>query len=693
MPKGMLRVAVLMLPLAVVSCGDATGPEDGAVDASFTTDASSYQPYGIATLRLNGPAPAADVLVDGWLDSTAVVLAVTGDSALAFLVPSVAPGTRTLSFTAAGRDYSGVVQVAAAAAIADPESVIRAATDRGHQLIAGLRAQVWADTSSYVDSASVYALLDMAADSLAAAEASLASLSAEEKAVVAQFLAANFPLIDPAAVSSLAMAAPSWMPLRCAEMVDAAEASVADVYQCLWVEMARGWVHVGGAFVVGKLAAMLPFPANAIGVGLATGYALTELGGFMHALTGIVAVHGLFVWDLFGAAGDATLAVLDNAATSVEDYVRVEVFGQDPNRVGSMRVTEAASQGMSVLTDDRPVTFSFAPRIRNVQPGDDDAPFGWLSAGLSVLDRYNSIARRLGERFVVDLRPASSSWMPAVPHDRVSVEVVQNDAVRVLEQGGAGDRVTVRFGTDRTTTQTFAYDVVYASGVYPPLRVRYHAELRPQPPYELAFRDGPIVPDTLRLAGGFWHYFDIRDGDGSPLPAEHYVPYAELANNTNTAVSLDSRYGDRTFDFGALIPDGSTFARTDVDVIVHADNGDGSTSQITIRRLTLEVVDSAAWYHNRSVGGWTVEDYGYDDIVDATEYWTLNADGTGRRASPYYGTMAVDWYVERAMTADVVTYNLVVEWGDCCGQAVPLATPQAPHEYSVSGNRFVVTQD
>ena len=609
-------VTVLVAVLAAgCSEGGSTGPESGA---AFVADASSYRPHAVASLVLNGAASPEGVVVNGMLGGTPVTLLSSSDSTMLVMMPET-PGTHVLEFTVGSRTYRGSLTVAAAQRVADPAAFLDAA---GRMLEAQLDAMAAVASSAGPlagDSAAAVRLLAEGRDSLASFRTQLAQLEPAQQQQVADIISANLAEEDRARVFGVAAGASpgaaNLIPTWCA----VAGMTPLEKYTCTWgafgTSLAKVTGYLAGAYIVAHVP-VVGWVASAF----LSGFATVEGMNTVWLGKELLVIHALLVIE---TAKVGTTAVVD-AATGL---FRTVVLGEAPEPgllaagTGESAFKAAASQNldgdMTRFRTDRPVTFSFAPKVRPVQPTDRALPFPWLQRPLRLIAEFNRLIRRFDADYQLKFAAPASSFPWTVPADQIDVEVVTNDKVKVKSVTGSDDRTTVTFTTTAAGVQSFTYDVIYTSDVYPDVRVRHQAELHP-PTFMLAGLDGIELPDTMRVMGRWQYNYLLLNPDGSRIDPN-------LTVSLRTESAYQGAHVGMTYTYNSAFY-ADTYQENGrqrmVDTVALTVFKDGAP----LRAMTWIVTDSASMY-TRSVAGTYL--YTRWDAQQYRDRLVFNANGTG----------------------------------------------------------------
>lgn len=612
-----------LAPLAFLAAacsegGSTTGPSDEP--GAFTADRSTYAVHEVALLTLNGPAPAAGVVVEGMLGTTPVMLARSSDSSVVFLAPPVT-GTHTLAFTAAGRAYSGAITVLAVQPVANPiEYLESVASDAAVQIDAAEQEILLEGMTE--ENALALEFLQIARDSLASFESSLAQLTPDDAQQAANALSVNLARMQEAsgrlAAAGIASAVVQIaIPAHCAEKTTALER-----YKCTW----GAFINAMAGATIGFGGGILSLSLGPWGIPVAAGLGVYGAIDFARAVRlgwELVKIHGMVAAEISKSMGkavwDATGAPVWEAGT---EYFRTQVYNADGFALaGGM----AAPASMTSFTDGGTVSFSFAPQLRPVQAGDRALGVSWLNTALGHVQRYNEAVARLGTRFQMSFAEPETTYSPDVPYEQISIEVIDNPQVRVSSVEGSGTRVDVTFETDATTEQEFTYDVVYNSGVYPEMRVRFEAKLR-MPVYALgSYADSTLLGDTITMYGRTRNFYRLMHDDGTLLGDQHI----DIGTGTSTVLPPHVFYmlngnGDDIVYMEGWLTDPAIVADTfDIKGIIN----------YTENALNLTVImrDSAGVYGTSLLGEWTRRGYrrsGDGEVLDEMEGLRYNADGT-----------------------------------------------------------------
>lgn len=653
MSRSMRNALLALVALVGWGCGDGnegTGP-GGSNEDGFTTDRTSYEPYTFARLHLTGATPADATSLPGMLDDTSVDLAVLADSTLVFMVPDVPAGSNSLSFTIGAREIAGTIEVAAATSIADPAGFLSDVGADARAELDALRASIEADTSTAYDRSLALELLAAAEDSLDAFDAARGGASGTDLEQMARAVRGGIESGGAPAMAGAAAAAVTSIPSQCRN-----EATAFDAYKCTWNDFGVS-LKDAGFFLGAAWLASETIPVTGVaGVGVAAVSAAFGLLDAARALrTGLelVRLHGMMAWHLGTSIYEST-----------SEYFRVSESIPAPLATEA-RIAGVTSQAtMESPRDERPLSFTLSPQGRTVVAADRDAPLDWLATGLRYLAAYNAWVGRFGSRFTIPMPTASAQYLPEVPAEQVSIEMVSNPQVRLKSLSRDGTRVTVVFDTDATSAQDFVYDVVYASTVYPTVHIRYEARLEPQG-YVLAYPDGTLVGDTIRVFGRIVNYLKVVNDDGSDIPIDLSVQYY-LDNFTNPALGVEWGHASAPndgsghgLDYRFVPQEGGTTFITDGELRL----SDGTNIGTFLQRVTWVVTDSVDFYTSDVPGSYTERWY---DLVTgemtSSWNWTVRADGTVNQRGTDEGVWWV--WVEDVAAGQAVRYHLGAEFPD-----------------------------
>lgn len=601
------KLAVLVTAVLAACSDGGTGPSNEA--AAFTAEQSAYTPYQVAVLTLNGAAPAEDV--QGTFGTEPVTLMPVGDSTVALMVPAVS-GVHALEFAVGSRTYRGSMTVTSMLQVQDPEAYLAAFAAEAAVGIEAVEAEITADGTAE-ENARALELLQVARDSLALFETRLASLTPDQAQQAADMLRANRMVMEMSQQRALAAGvvhgtAYGAIPQRCSQQSTALKA-----YKCTWDEfilaMADATIGLAGGALAAKVLAPVPLLGLVVGSALAIEGTLDavralKLGGEL------LKIHGMIAAEIAKATGEL---IWEGGSA----FFRAHIYNPDGFALGGM----APPVSMESFTNGGMATFTFAPQMRPVRALDRALPVDWLSQGLALVNRYNRLIGRLGTRFQLQFAASTTSYAPDVPHEEIDIEVVQNQNVRVKQLTGSGSFNSVTFETDQPGEQKFTYDIIYSSGVFPDLRVRYEATLH-QPTYTIgSVRDTTIIGDTVSMYGRVVNLYFLMHDDGSLPPNEGFY-----LNTTTTVPShimfMLAGNGGHYVNLQGYLMDPQIVADTfTVDMTNHGGK---------LMDLTVIMHDSAGVYGTNMTGQW-VKRYYNGSLLGfhrTTERVSINADGT-----------------------------------------------------------------
>lgn len=473
-----MKRALLALTLGalIVSCGDnPSGPGDPPTNgADFAFDQASYAPFEAVVVTLSGAVVPADE-IEATLGDTPVVMTATTDSTLVLLAPADA-GTYSLAFELDDETLEGEL-VVTQGVVDDPVAYVDDVADAASAAIDSVVALLGADSAM---GAQAIAYADIAADSLAAFRARFATMTADEQAAAAAFLAANIvgrptlnaildiednmmegiTLVAGTPFPTSEMASRVWIPENCRDQ------SVLLMYQCTWSELGKGLERIAIYYIGAYGAAKLLIPIAApVGVGVAGvigGFAMIESAFALRVLVNLVKWHGLAAWELGAEAVHATAG-----------YFRADVSDLE-SAAGPHPFPAAAVAGsLTAFADGVPVTFTLAPQVRRVAAADRELPF--LTLALTSIEKINEVLDLLGAPLLT-FAPPSTAYLDPVPAAQVDVEVVSGD-VEVAQFEQSGEAITIAFSATADAGTTFVYDLIYSSEAYEPVRIRYEAAM------------------------------------------------------------------------------------------------------------------------------------------------------------------------------------------------------------------------
>ncbi len=688
----MLRATALAL-LALVGCSDGgtpTGPgPEPAPSGRFTADRSTYVPFRVAQLALDAPAPQPGASITGTLGGVGVDLLAAEDSVLLVAIPDLAAGNHVLTFAVGSREYRGSLTITSAPALPDPVAYLDAVTEHATATIAAIRAGIDSTAGGGAREA-MLELLSVAEDSLAAFDNARATLSPADAAIVAQVLRANYAGLEgfPTAAANTTF---STMPSSAA-LPECANLHPLFEYECTWNEFVDAATFSSGFAALSVLAAKGIAWTGPIGFVVSAGSATVSMLIGARALDiglEVVLWKGVMAYkagtEVVAATSELFRTTFPDEENSFPSTERREfptnglhASPTDDQHLHVLRdasTPSPAAANMTRLSNGVTMTFSFSPRVRNVQAADAALPVTWLTQGLRLIESYNAFIGRFTTRAQITLPAATMAWLEPVPFEQIDIEVVANDRVRLDSLFGADDRISMRFATDEETEQAFTYDVVYSSGVYPTVRVRYDAVLEP-PSYQLTWLNRAPVPDAMSLYGGVYYPLMLLDEAGVPVARDWSTDGITLENSTNPNVTPVWYHNGTRFDVSFEVSGGQTQVNTEVDVVL-----DGRV----ITRLALELTDSLAFYRNVVTGGWTRESYYQGEGVAVSEQWTLHADGTMTTPRPNEGTW--DVWVEFDPELQLITNESRPYYGLAARADrlydIRLSQPLVPHEEDV----------
>lgn len=611
---GRLLTAMVVLVVAACSDGGSTGPDS---HAAFSADAASYRPYAVASLVLNGQASAEGVVVNGMLGTTAVTLLSSSDSTMLLAIPET-PGTHTLAFTIGTQSYSGAITVSAAESVADPVAFLDAAGDMLEEQLNAVSAVAAAAGPLTGDSAVAVQMLEEGRDSLASFRAQLAQLTPDQQQQVADIINANLMDEDRALVVGIAsgslQAGAYRIPARCVEGKTALEQ-----YMCTWgaftTSIAKVTGYLSGAYIVAHVP-VVGWVASAFLSGFATveGMNMVWLG------RELLVIHAMLVAESIEAGGgavvDATTNLFRTVVLGEEPEQSVLSPGAGPSAFAAAS-TSSLQADMTRFSTDRPVTFSFSPKVRPVQLTDRALPLSWLQKPLRLVTEFNRLIAHYDPAYQLKFAAPAATFPWTVPSDEIDVEVVTNDKVKVKSVTGTGDRTTVTFTTTAAGVQRFTYDIIYTSGVYPDVRVRHQAELHP-PTFMLTDLNGVELPDTMRIMGRWQYSYLLLNPDGSRIDPNLHVDMGTVTTYQGAHVGMT--YGfNSVFYVNANQDMGRQRMVDTVNLTVYKDAA-------PLREMTWIVTDSASMYW-RSVPGTYV--YTHWESQQYRDRLVFNDNGTG----------------------------------------------------------------
>lgn len=601
-------LAVLVTAGLAAACSDGgTGPSNEA--AAFTAEQSAYTPYQVAVLRLNGAAPSEDV--QGTFGAEPVTLMPVGDSTVALMVPAVS-GVHALEFTVGSRTYRGSMTVTSMLQVADPAAYLAAFAAEAAVDIEAVQAEITADGTPE-QNARALELLQVARDSLALFETRLASLTPEQAQQAADMLRANRMLMETSQQRALAAGvvhgtAYGAIPQRCSQQSTALKA-----YKCTWDEfilaMADATIGLAGGALAAKVLAPVPLLGLIVGGALAIDGTLDAVRAL--DLAGqLLAIHGMIAAEIAKATGEL---IWEGGSA----FFRAHIYNPDGFALGGM----APPASMESFTNGGMATFTFAPQMRPVRALDRALPVDWLSQGLGLLDRYNRLVARFGTRYQLLFATPTTSYAPDVPHEEIDIEIVQNQNVRVKQLTGSGSLINVTFDTDQPGEQKFTYDVIYSSGVFPDLRVRYEATLH-QPTYTIgSVRDTTIIGDTVSMYGRVVNLYFLMHDDGSLAPNEGFYLDTPSTVPSHVVFRLAGNGGHYVNLQGYMTSPQIVADTFTVEMTSHGGR---------LMDLTVIMHDSAGVYGTNVTGQW-VKRYYNGSLLGfhrTTERVSINADGT-----------------------------------------------------------------
>jgi hypothetical protein len=548
-----------------------------------------------------------------------------------FMVPAT-PGTHTLDFTVGTQAYSGPITVTAAQAVANPATFLDAIGDVADARLVAMSSVVDAHALTG-DSLVAADMLDEARDSLASFRTTFAQMTPAQKQQVADILNANLSaehraLVLGAQAGSLSAAAYQ-IPAACA-----AKATALEQYQCTWGSFFTSLKDVAKYLGGAALAAETSAVTGLVGIGVSavfSTFALVEGVNTFWLGIELLRIHGMLVWEIGAAVVDAT-----------KNFFRADVVAADPGMTGTpagaaagpvAAVTSTApfasafaaaatpASSMTRVTHDRPLTFRFSPKLRPVQMSDRSLPLSWVSGALRLVAEYNRLVARYDAKYQLKFATPAASFPSSVPHAQIDVEVVTNSKVKVKSVTGSGDLTQVVFTTTAAGVQPFTYDVIYTSGVYPEVRVRYAAELHP-PTFMLTDLDGRELPDTMRLMGRWQYNYLLLENDGSRIDPNLSVQlHTQGTYQGGANVTMTYTYNSNFYLNTNVEPNRTRMVDT-IPVTVVKDGA-------PLRDMTFIVTDSLGMYNRMVPGVWI---HTYVDVLAAARYRdriVFNANGTG----------------------------------------------------------------
>lgn len=705
------KLMAVVLACVVAACSDGgTGPSPQEA-ARFTADQASYAQYQVAVLTLNGTAPTAQM--HGTLGAEALTLMPLGDSSVVFMVPAVT-GAQTLTFTAGSSEYEGTITVTALESVPEPETYLAEVSLDAEALIDGLEAEMGADT---LEHAIPHDMLAAARDSLESFRLQVAQLTPAEAQQVADILSANLDRMSTLGDESALMAgvvhatAAGMIPVQCQS-----REKVLERYTCTWrafgTHMTRAALGLTTALLAAEALSFVPVLAGPVaallaGIGCYEAARAVRIGGEL------ILIHGLAAWEV-------TKAVYEAGAGYFQTHIVSRFDGSQPGPAGMALLDASAAPAaqsafrlassampptsMTTVTNGRPMTFTIAPQLRNVQATDSDLPFSWLAAGLKLIDAYNRRVSSFDTDWQIEFASLTTQYADPVDADEITIEIVGESTVRVDSIARTADRMTVKFGSSDTGIQEFQYDVVYDSGVYPEVRVRYDAELHP-PGYIITDRAFNEVPDTLTVVVDFgFHLYPLLDNDGSLIPDAETPIIQNAAGPWQTGVNVSTGafiHEEQTYSavtFSAFNYDPGVYSDT-VDVDITVDTGNGNFQPL--RTLTFVVDDSTKMYHRSAAGRWVQTNYHINGGGETVTTFVLNEDGTGEVLSIVFNGESepvpdreFGWNITMGFTAsDTPVPNFRISWsGGVLWGRGPVTYPVQSFSGETSVDRWSATK-
>lgn len=171
----------------LIACGgdDVNGPGERPLEDRLALSDSTVQPSAVVLAHFTDVS-LPETGLEGQLGGQAMALQRLDDSTAAFLVPAVAAGTHAVDILVGTRTFTAELEVVSPAAITSPEQFVPEALDVA---LADLDAVMLEGTS--IDTATIR----RTREALAAARQQFAAASAEDRAAVAAFLAANAEIL------------------------------------------------------------------------------------------------------------------------------------------------------------------------------------------------------------------------------------------------------------------------------------------------------------------------------------------------------------------------------------------------------------------------------------------------------------------------------------------------------------------
>lgn len=225
-----LQSGALVLAVLASACGSSTGTDAGV---TLATTEPALSTFGTATVIVRG-APVTAPTYGGSLGTMEVKAGRVSDSTLAFIVPAVAGGRHTLSFTIGGDDAHIEVEVVATPAVANPVAYGEVIDSTLLAALAAAEAAVARAAGGAVGMHEAGFAADLAVGraSIDSARAAFAALSPADRQEAANIIRANYGLPERSATTGNPPAAFTRIPSYCTDKDMEGLLSVEDEETC-----------------------------------------------------------------------------------------------------------------------------------------------------------------------------------------------------------------------------------------------------------------------------------------------------------------------------------------------------------------------------------------------------------------------------------------------------------------------------
>lgn len=477
---------------------------------SLSFEKTDYQPYEIAQLSATNLSMSGDEY-DGLIDEEVSVSLTNVEGVLVLTIPGLDAGSHSLTVSIDGKDYEATFNSSALSSIADPDVVISTTLGTYNTQITELTELI--DSMSTVDTTVLLGDLQIIQSYIDDANQLLATASAEEKEIAAQFLQANQWWMDElnTAVSDLTIATNLLKNNGVEDYEQKASDAMFNFVNAVVDVVAHvpklAKIATGGALAGGAAGSVIPGVGTgvgaAIGAGIAIGNALsdmTELNASIDNLldASITPFQNLFAERLVGGAGVSY--ELEHAENN-----KMQVNASNP-----VQFTVGQSKSLTVTQDYRSL---YSADGTNTTPVVES----FVNASTSLLAPWDNLMGILPTPLqfgpqTVDGISSYSTENKQVHSNHLTISNVSNSALTYSIDGADGF-FNITFSGNVTGTENFTFDVNYSNAEFGAQSYTVSATISaPCTPTNGTFtdaRDGETY-QTVTLCGQTWFAENLR---------------------------------------------------------------------------------------------------------------------------------------------------------------------------------------